>query len=433
MLQHNKEAEASVLAAIMFHNDLLDAASDLKPSDFYTPEYAAIFETMLHLYNQGKVIDLVTLKENCKDISINTLIEIQDAFYTTETFNAHKKIVIENAIRRRTVLMGQRLMQVASEYEDIDELLAKAEDAVLQLRRNCSNNELHAIGDVLIPVFDEIVEQKTHPECLRGCPSSFNDINSYTHGWRRKGYYVVAARPSMGKSSWLIQELVYMAKQNIPVLFFSLEMSKESVVQKIIQQEAMVSGDDIQAGTITNEELKKIKNTANELYNLPLIIDDTANIGIGQMRTKARKVKKQFSNLGVIGVDYLQFMGGEGKERRQIVEENSKGLKALAKELDCAVICLAQLSRAPEARTDKRPVLSDLRETGQIEQDADMVAFLYRDEYYNPDTPDKSIAEFIIRKMREGRIGTVKLGWLDTYTCFTEYGLIDRNRTEIAG
>lgn len=424
----NQEAEISVLAAILLDNELMDQCTNLQASDFYNVEYSKVYKTMQTLYEAGKPIDLVTLKEN-SDVPTNLLFMLSDTFATKSTFEHHVKIITNNSTKRSIIKLATELIGDANDSQkDTDALISKAEESLSNIReKRIDTKGYDIIKNTVIQTFNKIDSRMKNPGQLVGVSTGYPDIDNKIGGLESANLYYIGARPSMGKTALMTQICSNVAKKGEPVLIVSLEMSSEQLTQRMIAQEGRISLTSIRDGLLDDEELIRLTHASGKLHNLPIAIYDTSGISASQIKPIAKKVKREMGDLGLIAVDYLQYLSGKAENKRIEVENNSKALKQIAKEFDVPVLCLSQLSRGCEARNDKRPILSDLRETGAIEQDADVVAFLYRDEYYNPDTEDQNIGEFIIRKNRNGTLGTVKLAWIGQYTAF--YSL-ERRREE---
>lgn len=415
----NQEAEISVLAAILLDNEMMDQCTNLQASDFYSAEYSKVYETMQTLYESSKPIDLITLRENA-DVPINLLFMLSDTFSSKSTFEHHVKIITNNSTKRSVIQLARELISEANDpQKDTDDLIGKAEEGLSDIReRRIDTKGYDVIKNTVIQTYNKLDSRMKNPGQLVGVSTGYAEIDKKTSGLEKQNLYYIGARPSMGKTALMTQICTNVASKGEPVLVVSLEMSSEQLTQRIIAQEGRISLTSIRDGLLDEQELIKLSHTSAKLHNLPIAIYDVSGITASQIRPIAKKVKREMGGLGLIAVDYLQYLSGKAENKRIEVENNSRMLKQIAKELDVPVVCLSQLSRGCEARNDKRPILSDLRETGAIEQDADVVAFLYRDEYYNPDTEDANIGEFIIRKNRNGTLGTVKLAWIGQYTAF---------------
>jgi len=425
----NYEAETNILSIFFDNKEFLDD-TEIKRTDFYFDEHQKVFMAMQHLYHNHTAISLATLKETLgTSVSIQTLSEITSNFSSTATFSTYKKILIDHAMRRRIVILTQGLLTRMDEYNEIDVLLDKVENAFLSVRRDVSDITLPDMQDIVLETYNNILKDIENPGQLKGISTGFQDIDLYIGGLQKKTLYYIGARPSMGKTALLSQICLNVAKQGKVVVFFSLEMSEEKIIRRYISQETVIERDKIDLGLINQDELKKITDVSQQLSNLPLVIIENATINTNQMRNIIKKVKKKYGRVDLIAIDYLQYIQDQHKDRRIAVEENSRALKTMCKDFDTPVVCLAQLSRATEMRKDQRPILSDLKEAGGIEADADVVAFLYREGYYDKSIQD-CLAELIIAKQRDGRLGTIKLGWIGECTLFVDYKKLEQNRKE---
>ncbi len=429
---HSMEAEQSVLGSMLLDKEAVAAASEvLKGEDFYAENHQEIFETMLEIYDQGKPIDLVTVVETLRQRGtlegVGGSIYISDlsmAVPSTANVKYYIRIIEEKSILRRLIQASNEIIRDSySASEDIDIIIDHAEKRIFDISQRKNSQSFEAIKTILLDTYAKMEEMTKNKGKIIGVPTGFNDFDSRTSGLNPSDFILVAARPSMGKTSFAINMAQYAAvHHNIPVAVFSLEMSKDQLVQRMLSSEANIELQKIRTGELDEDDWIKLVQAASPLSNAPIFIDDTPGVSVMEVRSKARRLKMEHG-LGLIVIDYLQLMSGRGKteNRQQEISEISRSLKALARELDVPVVTLSQLSRAPEARTDHRPMLSDLRESGAIEQDADVVVFLYRDEYYNPETEKKNIAEAIIAKQRNGPTGTVELVWLGQFTKFANY------------
>lgn len=429
---HSMEAEQSVLGSMLLDKEAVAAASEvLKGEDFYAENHQEIFETMLEIYDQGKPVDLVTVVETLRQRGtlegVGGSIYISDlsmAVPSTANVKYYIRIIEEKSILRRLIQASNEIIRDSySASEDIDIIIDHAEKRIFDISQRKNSQSFEAIKTILLDTYAKMEEMTKNKGKIIGVPTGFNDFDSRTSGLNPSDFILVAARPSMGKTSFAINMAQYAAvHHNIPVAVFSLEMSKDQLVQRMLSSEANIELQKIRTGELDEDDWIKLVQAASPLSNAPIFIDDTPGVSVMEVRSKARRLKMEHG-LGLIVIDYLQLMSGRGKteNRQQEISEISRSLKALARELDVPVVTLSQLSRAPEARTDHRPMLSDLRESGAIEQDADVVVFLYRDEYYNPETEKKNIAEAIIAKQRNGPTGTVELVWLGQFTKFANY------------
>ena len=432
MPPHNMEAEQSVLGCMLLDKESVATATDfLNSDDFYADAHKEIFDSMVEIYDRGEPVDLVTVTEQLRQRGtleavggVAYLSDLSMAVPSTANIKYYVDIVEEKAILRRLIAACNDIISKSYEArEEIDLIIDHAEKSIFQITQRNTVSDFEPIKTVLLETYSKIEEMSKNQGKIIGVPTGFHDFDQKTSGLQPSDLILVAARPSMGKTSFVLNIAQYAAiRANVPVDIFSLEMSKDQLVQRMLSAEANVELQKIRTGDLSEEDWIKLVEAAGPLSQAPIYIDDTPGISVMEMRSKARRLKLE-KGLGMIIIDYLQLMSGRGRaeNRQQEISEISRSLKALARELSVPVVTLSQLSRAPEARTDHRPMLSDLRESGAIEQDADLVAFLYRDEYYNPDTEKKNIAEVIIAKQRNGPTGTVELVWLGQYTKFANY------------
>lgn len=432
MPPHNMEAEQSVLGCMLLDKESVATATDfLNSDDFYADAHKEIFDSMVEIYDRGEPVDLVTVTEQLRQRGtleavggVAYLSDLSMAVPSTANIKYYVDIVEEKAILRRLIAACNDIISKSYEArEEIDLIIDHAEKSIFQITQRNTVSDFEPIKTVLLETYAKIEEMSKNQGKIIGVPTGFHDFDQKTSGLQPSDLILVAARPSMGKTSFVLNIAQYAAiRANVPVAIFSLEMSKDQLVQRMLSAEANVELQKIRTGDLSEEDWIKLVEAAGPLSQAPIYIDDTPGISVMEMRSKARRLKLE-KGLGMIIIDYLQLMSGRGRaeNRQQEISEISRSLKALARELSVPVVTLSQLSRAPEARTDHRPMLSDLRESGAIEQDADLVAFLYRDEYYNPDTEKKNIAEVIIAKQRNGPTGTVELVWLGQYTKFANY------------
>ena len=422
-------AEQAVLGSMLVDSEaVIKAIELLKPEDFYRDDHKEIYTSMLELYNHGQPIDFLTVKENLKlrgllekvgaDSYITSLI---DSVVTTSNIEAYVKIVEEKSTLRLLIKAANDIISLGyAESEEVDKIIDTTEKKIFDVLQNRNSKGYSSLRDILVDSFDKIEELYKSKSKVSGIESGFKDLDLKTSGLNNSDLILIAARPAMGKSAFALNIASYVAKaKKVPVLIFSLEMSKDQMANRILCSEAGVDSMKVRTGNLDSNDWIKIGNAGGILADIPLYIDDTPGLSSSELRAKCRKAKLE-KGVGLVIIDYLQLMESKSKNdsRQQEISEISRALKILAKELNIPVIALSQLSRAPEQRPDHRPVLSDLRESGSIEQDADIVMFLYRDDYYNPDTEKKNIAEVIIAKNRQGSIGTVELAWLGQYTKF---------------
>ena len=429
---HDIEAEQAVIGSMLTDKDaVIDAIEVLKADDFYRQDNKIIYEAILNLYNRGEPIDIITVKAELVSIGkfeavggLEYIALLPDKVPTTANVDRYIKIVEEKAILRNLIKVSNELISLGyAETEEIDTIMDQAEKKIFEISQGKNQKGYTAIKDILVESFAEIEKLYNQKEPITGIPTGFADLDYKTAGLHNSDLVLVAARPAMGKSAFALNIATNAAVQaKVPVVIFNLEMSKSQLVNRILCSEAMVDSNKVRTGKIEEDDWVKLATALGPLSEAPIYIDDTPGISITEIRAKCRKLKLE-KNIGLIVIDYLQLIQGSGKKgasREQEISEISRGLKILAKELDIPIIALSQLSRAAEQRQDHRPMLSDLRESGAIEQDADIVMFIYRDDYYNPDSEKKGIAEIILAKHRGGSIGTVELLWLGNYTKFVD-------------
>lgn len=423
-------AEQAVLGSMLVDSDaVVQAIEFLKSDDFYRQDHREIYTSMVELYAKGSPIDFLTVKENLKLRSMLEkvggeayLSSLIDTVPTTSNILSYAKIVEEKSTIRKLIKAANDVISYGyAETEEVDKIIDTAEKRIFDVLQDRNTKGYSSIKDILIESFEEIEKLYKSKTLVSGLESGFKDLDIKTSGLNNSDLILVAARPAMGKSAFALNIATYVARsQKVPVLIFNLEMSKNQIVNRILCAEAMVDSMKVRTGKLESEDWVKLGKTSGELADIPIYVDDTPGLNSAELRAKCRKAKLEKS-IGLIVIDYLQLMEGRsanGNNRQQEISEISRSLKILAKELNVPVIALSQLSRAPEQRPDHRPVLSDLRESGSIEQDADIVMFLYRDDYYNPETEKKNVAEIIIAKNRQGSTGTVEVAWLGQYTKF---------------
>ena len=430
ILPHSIEAEQSVIGSMIMDREAIVVASEIVlGEDFYNKQYGVLFDTMVELNDEGKPIDPVTLQDRLKEKDVppevSSLEFIRDliiAVPITANVKYYANIVAEKATLRKLSRLNEEIANTCyvgkSSLEDI---LSDTEKRVFDLVQRRNTGEFVPIRQIVMNAMDHIEKASHNKGNVTGVATGFLDLDYRTAGMQPSDLILVAARPSMGKTAFVLNVAQYVAfKQDKTVAIFSLEMSKEQLVNRLFSMESKVDSQHLRTGNLSDAEWEKLIESAGVIGKSHLIIDDTPGISISEMRSKCRKYKLEH-NLEMIIIDYLQLMSGSGRStdsRQQEISDISRSLKALARELHVPVIALSQLSRAVEQRPDHRPMLSDLRESGTIEQDADVVMFIYRDDYYNKDTEKKGIAEIIIAKQRNGPIGTVELVWLPDFTKF---------------
>ncbi len=431
-MPNSMEAEQSVIAAMLMDSDAVLSATELiTADDFYNSQYKVLFQAIIDMYSAGVPIDLLTLQDKLSHMdvppelgSVEFLKDLLGSVAISANVKYYARIVREKAILRNLIRATEDIANTCYVgKETVDDILEETEKKIFGLVQNRGTGDYVPIRQVVINAMEKIEAVSKTRGTVTGVPTGFIDLDYKTSGFQNSDLILVAARPSMGKTAFVLNVAEHMAfRKNVTVAIFSLEMSKEQLVNRLFSLESNVDSQKIRTGDLEDSDWERLIESANVIGNSNLIIDDTPSISIGELRSKCRKYKLEH-NLGIIIIDYLQLMtaGGHVESRQQEISEISRSLKAVARELNVPVVALSQLSRAVEARTDHRPMLSDLRESGAIEQDADVVMFLYRDDYYNPDSPEKGIAEVIIAKQRNGPIGTVKLVWLPNYTKFGNY------------
>ena len=425
------EAEQSVIGAMLMDREAIMSATEiLHPEDFYYHQYGVMFEAMAELHNEGRPVDLVTLQDRLKEknvapevYSIEMVRELLNAVPTSANVKSYAQIVHDKAVLRRLIQTNEQIInECYAGTQSLDEILGDTETKVFNLLKDSNATENVPIRQIALDVLGKIEAAAKNKSPITGVPSGFVDLDYKTSGFQPSDMILIAARPSMGKTAFVLNIAQHVAfKKNLSVAIFSLDMSKEQLVNRLFAQESRVNSQNLRTGNLSDDDWDKLIESVGVIGNSKLMIDDTPGISISELRSKCRKFKLE-QGLDLIIIDYLQLMTGSKKNqdnRQQEVAEISRSLKALAREMNCPVIALSQLSRAVESRNDKRPMLSDLRESGSIEQDADLVMFIYRDEYYNKDTTDKGITEIIIAKQRNGPVGTVNLVWLAEYLKFT--------------
>lgn len=437
LLPQNIEAEEAVLGAILVNPNVITKVVEiLKPESFYKPAHRYIYEAMLQLFNTNERIDIVSVSDvlnyNSKLETIGGRAFVNDLCYktiTTSNIEYYAKIVQEKAIKRALINAGSEIVSFGYDVNPIDQSLDSAEKLIFDIASKKATTDLVHVKDLVLNTYEKIEYRYEHKDELTGVPTDFYELDAILNGLQRSDLIILAARPAMGKTAFALNIAQNVAlKAKVPVAIFSLEMSKDQLMQRMLCSEAEVDSQRVKTGNMQSKDWEKLANAMNEFAQAPIYIDDTSGCTITDIRAKCRRLKMQEKNLGLILIDYLQLMESAGREdRMQQISAISRGLKILAKELDVPVLALSQLSRAVESRTDKRPMLSDLRESGSIEQDADIVMFIYRDEYYRKaeDDEDETIkaqskgeSEIIIAKHRNGSVGTVKLLFQGNITKF---------------
>ena len=419
---HSVEAEQSVLGSILLDKEAMISVSEtLVPEDFYKEAHKVIYESMLKLYNSQSEIDLITLTDELRDQGylddiggIAYITSLSTVVPTTSNIKYYVNIVKEKSISRQLISAANDIINLGYDGSaKVEYILENAEKKIFDISQERATNDFQPINQVIseaLSMLEKLYEEKND---VTGLTTGFRDLNKKINGLQRSDLLLIAARPAMGKTAFALNLVQNAAlKGDASVAVFSLEMSKEQLVQRMIASQSTVELKKIKTGTLADNDWPRITDGMAILSGAKIHIDDTPGIKISELRSKCRKLKIE-KGLDLVLIDYLQLMEGEGQNesRQQEIAKISRSLKILAKELDCPVVALSQLSRAPEQWADHRPMLSDLRESGSIEQDADIVMFLYRDEYYNPDTEKKNIGEVIVAKNRHGETGTVELVW----------------------
>ena len=429
VLPHSPEAEQSVIGSMLMDREAIMAASEIIDSaDFYQHQYGILFETMLELYNEGTPVDLITLQDRLreKDVppeisSLEFAKDLLSSVYTSTNVRQYAQIVYEKSILRKLIKESEETANICYlGKERVDDIMEDTEKRIFSLLQKRNTGDFVPIKDVVLNALDKIELASKNRGSVTGIPTGFIDLDYKTSGMQPSDLILIAARPSMGKTAFVLNIAQHMAfKNDVTAAIFSLEMSKEQLVNRLFSLESKVDSPSIRTGNLSDDDWAKLIESAGIIGKSNLIIDDTPGISVSELRSKCRKYKLEH-NLGIIIIDYLQLMTGSKRSdsRQQEISDISRSLKEVARELSVPVIALSQLSRAVEQRPDHRPMLSDLRESGAIEQDADVVMFIYRDDYYNKDSEKKNIAEIIIAKQRNGPIGTVELVWLPNYTKF---------------
>ena len=436
VLPHSLEAEQSVIGSMLMDREAIITASEIVTADdFYQHQYGVMYESMVELFNEGKPVDLVTLQNRLKEKDVppevSSLEFVRDIITTVPTsanVKYYATIVKEKAVLRRLIRVNEEIANDCYLGRDpLETILADTEKKIFDLLQSRSSGDFVPIRQVALETLDSIQSAAKNAGAVTGVSTGFYDLDARTAGLQKSDLILIAARPSMGKTAFVLNIAENVAiKNNITTVIFSLEMSRVQLAKRLISMNSHVDSQKIRTGQLEDQEWRDLTESTVILGESALVIDDTPGISIAELRSKCRKLKLE-KNLGLIIIDYLQLMSGSGgnknESRQQEISDISRSLKALAREVDCPVIALSQLSRAVEKRDDKRPMLSDLRESGAIEQDADVVMFIYRDEYYNKDSDSKGITEIIIGKQRNGPTCTVQLKWLAELTKFANLDL----------
>lgn len=431
------EAEKSVLGSMMIDKNVIAQAVEiLSAEDFYRDAHKYIFKSIVEMYQRDEPIDEITLLEHLKSTDrleksggISYITEIGSSVLTTANVKSYIKIVEDKATLRKLIDSSTKIIESCyNNQDDVEKVIDVAEQKIFDLAEKKSSSDFEPLSDILERGFEQIETLFNNKGEVTGVGSGFKDLDDLTSGFQKGDMILIAARPSMGKTTFALNIAEHAAlREGKSVVIFSLEMSKEQLAYKLLCSEANVDMLKLRTGNLEDKDWENIARASGPLSSAKIYIDDTAGVSIMEMRSKCRRLKIEYG-IDLILIDYLQLMSGSGEEsRQQEVSEISRNIKAIAKEMQCPVIALSQLSRAPEQRADHRPMLSDLRESGSIEQDADLVMFLYRDEYYNKETEEKNIAECIIAKQRNGPVGNVKLAWIGQ---FSKFGNLEHNYRE---
>lgn len=428
---HNVEAERAVIGAMMLNADAIMVCSELLTSDeFYQQQYGIIFDALVEMYKDGVGADLVTLQNKLREkevtpelYSVEYLGELLASVPTSANVKFYAEIVHEKAVLRRLIRVSEQVTKDCyMDSQPLEDILEDTEKSVFDVIQQRGGSEFEPIRDVVLRTLDSIEKAAKQKGNITGLETGFRDLDAKTAGLQKSDLILIAARPAMGKTAFVLNIAEYVAlHSNSTIALFSLEMSKEQLVKRMLAMNSMVDSQKIRTGDLEDDDWDKLVGSVRKIGNSNLVIDDTSGITASELRSKCRKLKIE-QGLDLVIIDYLQLMTGAGKRksdsRQQEISDISRSLKVMARELNVPVIALSQLSRAVESRPDKRPMLSDLRESGAIEQDADIVMFIYRDEYYNPNSEKKGVAEVIVAKQRSGPTGPVELAWLSQYTKF---------------
>ncbi len=429
VMPHSVEAEQSVIGAMLLDQEAISVAQELLTNeDFYQKQYGLLFDAMTGLYGEGKPVDMITLQDRLKEMNappeVSSLEFIRDMITvvpTSANVRYYAQIVQDKALLRRLIKVNEDIANACyAGTEKVEDIMEDTEKRIFQVLQKKNTDDFVPIKDVVLKALDKIEMASRNKGSVTGLATGFIDLDYKTSGFQPSDLILIAARPSMGKTAFVLNIAEHMAFRNdITVAIFSLEMSKEQLVNRLFSLESRVDAQLLRNGNLSDADWANLIEGAGIIGRSHMIIDDTPGISVAELRSKCRKYKLEH-NLGIIMIDYLQLMQGSKKaeSRQQEISDISRSLKEIARELQVPVVALSQLSRAVEQRPDHRPMLSDLRESGAIEQDADVVMFLYRDDYYNKDTDRKDVAEVIIAKQRNGPIGTVELAWLPRYTKF---------------
>lgn len=437
LLPHDKEAEQAVLGAIINRNEVLFQISDsLSVSDFFSPAHQKIYEAVLEISDRNEPIDEVTLGTFLRDRSLldqtggaNYLVELAQSTPVVSNAKQYAKIVREKGRLRELITTANDIAKESRESpEDVEALILRATETLGAIESDANSKSFAHLKPILLDYFSALEERSKSPESVTGVPTGFTELDELTHGLQRGDLVIVAARPSMGKTAFSMNVALYAAVSGkVPVIVFSLEMPKEHIAMRLLCSLGKIDSHKLQTGQLEQVDWDNLANATSKIMDAPMVIDDKGGISVMHIRKVASQVKAELGELGMIVIDYLQLMQGSGRtnSREQEISEISRGLKAIAKEFGIPVIALSQLNRDLERRQDRRPMMSDLRESGAIEQDADIIMFIYRDEVYHEETEDAGIAEIIVAKHRNGEIGTKRLAFIGKYTKFANLTLHD--------
>ena len=426
---HSKSAEQSVIGSMILDPEtVITVAEILEAEDFYDKRYGLIFSAITGLEKEGKPIDIITIENRIKEmdqplgaIETDVLRELVIAVPTSVNVAHHAEIVYKNSLLRKLIKVAEKIsLNCYAGESNLEDILQLTEKEIFDLLQKRQVSDTTDIKQVIISVIESIEAASKSGGTVTGIPTGFHDLDYKMAGLQNSDLILIAARPSMGKTAFALNIAEYVTvKKNVTTAIFSLEMSKEQLAKRILAMNSRVDSQKLRTGDLSDQEWGDIVDSARIIGETNLVIDDTPGISITELRSKCRKLKLE-KNLGLVMIDYIQLMTGskQTESRQQEISEISRSLKALAREINAPIIALSQLSRRVEQRDDKRPMLSDLRESGAIEQDADVVMFIYRDEYYNKDTETPGVTEIIIGKQRNGPIGTVRLGWKSELTKF---------------
>ena len=423
----NIEAEESILGGILLDPKALSKISDsLIPEAFYVTTHQDIYRAALALQEKKKPTDLMTVSSWLQDNHLldeiggmPRLLQLIERTVSAANIDRYAELVMEKYMRRQLISTSGEIIELARDTTlDLENIFDESEQKIFRLTQKRPQDGLIFLGDTLIETFNEI-ERRQETTTLPGIETQFYDLDAMTSGLQPSDLIIIAGRPSMGKTSFALNIAYNIAQQNLPVAVFSLEMSKEQLTQRLLSSETHIESNRIRSARLSQNDLEKVFNGLDKLLKLPIYIDDTPNLTVSQMRSQVRRLQtEKKGQIGLVLIDYLQLMGEGGDNRVQELSKITRSLKAFAREINAPVIALSQLSRAVESRNNKRPMMSDLRESGALEQDSDLIMMLYRDEYYNPDSLDRGLAEVIITKHRNGPTGTIKLLFQSEFTKF---------------